>query len=234
MSLLTQKFVVIDTETTGTDHDKDRVVELAYVPMTGSTVGAGASWLVNPGMPIPATASAIHHLTDADVATAPTLTSLIQKTSLPVANTVLVAHNANFDKGFLPFLHEPWLCTMRLAKHLYPDAPGHSNQVLRYWLNLNLPVMPEGIPPHRALPDACVTAALLSHLLTAYIERFGDTSVENLMACCYSPIRIERMPFGKHKDTPLAQVPRDYLRWVLSNKNDDFDLVASIRRVLAA
>ena len=44
-------------------------------------------------------------------------------------DTIVVAHNAEFDSKFIPELKCPWICTMRSAKHVWPQAPGYSNQV---------------------------------------------------------------------------------------------------------
>lgn len=230
MNLLTQKFVVIDTETTGIDPAKDKVVEVATATVSGPSVGHGFDTLINPGTPIPPTASACHHLTDADVIGAPTLDAIAGKLAEQAQDAVLVAHNANFDRGFLPCLADKkWLCTMRMAKHLFPLAPSYSNQVLRYWLKLT--VENTGLPPHRAKSDATVTAALFVELLKHYMAQEGDKGVDALLEFVNRPIKIERMPFGKHKDLELAKVPRDYLQWALKNCDLDYDLRHSILAV---
>jgi DNA polymerase III epsilon subunit-like protein len=103
--------------------------------------------LVAPGRRIPPEAQAVHHLRDADVRTAPKLPGAVaamigeMQVRAFAGTPVLAAHNAAFDRQFLdPILthqlgYAPrWLCTLRCAQHLYPNAPGHSNQVLRYWL----------------------------------------------------------------------------------------------------
>ena len=206
------------------------MVEVAALPVLGSRIDDGFNSLVNPGIPIPPTASAVHHLTDEHVRGAPTLDELTERLVAQAQDAVLVAHNADFDKSFLPALADKkWICTMRLAKHLFPLAPSYSNQALRYWLKLNVP--DSGLPPHRAKSDATVTAILFTELLGRYVNQEGDHGVDALIDFVNKPITVERMPFGKHKDMELSKVPRDYLQWMLKNCELDYDLRYSIKAI---
>jgi len=66
---------------------------------------------------------------------------------------VIAAHNARFDRGFLPSLHGcRWLDTMRGAKHLWPDAPNYQNSTLFYWLGFDR--LSAGAAPHSAQTNA--------------------------------------------------------------------------------
>src|SRR5579872_642442 len=166
-------FVVIDTETTGLDTANDEVCEIAAVATStrNPNMGMWAS-LVKPSIPIPHEAKAIHHITNGMVACAPSIGEAAHMLSDFVArlgeNVVFAAHNAEFDRAMMRdtiFADAPWLCTKRLAMHLWHDAPAHKNQVLRYWRNLDVETY--GLPAHRALPDALVTAALLLDEITS-------------------------------------------------------------------
>ena len=64
---------VLDCETTGTDFENDKVVEVGGVLLDGNEVVMTYESLVNPGIPIPPRASAVHHLTDKHVHIAPGL-----------------------------------------------------------------------------------------------------------------------------------------------------------------
>jgi exodeoxyribonuclease X len=219
---------VIDTETTGMDPATAEVVELACVDLE-----RGDAWsaLIKPAGPIPPQASAVHHLTADDFGVA--YSDLPEAwramvTSMGTAH-VYAAHNAEFDSGFLKTFtgqeveHEVgrvqtrgnWLCTWRCALHLFPDAPGYSNQVLRYHLGLK-PFMPEGLAPHRALYDTLVTAELLRVMLTM-------RPVDDLLMLQHQPVVLKTCGFGKHRGTPWSEVPRDYLQWIVRNGEFDRD-----------
>lgn len=227
------EFLVIDTETTGLDAGVDRVVEIAAVavdPWAGTVTPAMTS-LVNPGRPIPATASAVHHLTDDDVVGADGLEKVWEGRLAPWLDgrTVLVAHNAGFDRPFLPAMPNRWLCTMRLARHLWPQAPAYGNQVLRYWRSLRI----ETGPAHRALADATVTGHLLVQLAAAYREcaHPGDADLNGLVDLAAAPFLVTTMPFGKHKGSRLDEVPADYVRWLLQLPDLDADLRFSLEQI---
>jgi exodeoxyribonuclease X len=224
MKISEASWVIVDTETTGLDPAKERIVEFAYI-------GYEREWhrdafLVNPGIPIPCITSAIHHITDEDVTKAQSwqqaMSAIPQRFE---TETVFVAHNATFDAGFLPCLSgRKWLCTKRLAMHLYPDAPGHSNQVLRYWLGgAKLDLL--GQAPHRALADCIVTRFNFGKMIDKYLADGYEDSDVALIAFASSPIKAKALWFGKHKGVPIDQVPRDYIKWCLLNMADlDRDL----------
>lgn len=227
MTLADLTYLVVDTETTGLDPAVDKVVSVAGV---WTRLGQGGfrteSFLVDPGMPIPPEASAIHHIVDKHVKGAPTLAQV-----LPVFQKddfdVYVAHNAKFDFGFLPAGGRPVLCTMRLARKLWPALPKYSNQYLRYSLGLEVPEA-EGLPAHEALPDALVTSRLLLKELEWLEEhpQAGIDTVRDLLAWVEAPNLLVTCQFGnKHRGVPWAQVPKDYLQWMKAKVLDmDADL----------
>lgn len=225
MKINEASWAIVDTETTGLHADKgDRIVEFGYAHLNGGR--EFDSFLVNPGIPIPCVVSAIHHLTDEDVAgEASWQESMNGIPHLFTPETVFVAHNALFDYSFMPCLaNRRWLCTKRLAKHLFPDAPGHSNQVLRYFFGgakLDL----GGIAPHRALADCIVTRFVFEKLIAKYLELGHEDSQDALIAFAAKPFVVKNIPFGKYKGQPIAGVPRDYISWCLNTMTDlDRDL----------
>lgn len=141
--------VVFDTETTGVDPAHDELVEIAGVSSSGRTFQT----YINPGRDIPCQAKAVHHITEAMVADAPgpaeALDMFFSFFSTELGGH-LCAHNAKFDFGFLAkhgrTMALQRLCTMKAARAAWPEAPGYSNQVLRYWRNLD-PKVPEGLAP---------------------------------------------------------------------------------------
>lgn len=177
---------VVDTETTGLDPaDGARVCELGWCDVIATSednIGQPTQWkvdktwhslLINPGVPMPPEAQAAHHISDEELESAPDFAEAIKTitsvhTLPPGAETVAAwaAHNAKFDRQFLePALGGRWICSMRCWQHVAPDAPGFSNQALRYHLKPRDLDPQKAMPPHRAGPDAYVTAHLVRDLL---------------------------------------------------------------------
>ena len=159
-------FCVVDVETTGLSPQADRVVELALVRADRhGRVEQEISTLINPDGPVGATM--IHGITDDDVLGAPYFSDLGEVIEAMLDGTVVVAHNASFDTGFLraeitrcgleidPL---PYVCTMRLRRQV--GLPGPSAHKLK-WACWQQGVAIESA--HAAICDARATGALLSH-----------------------------------------------------------------------
>lgn len=216
---------VIDTETTGFDPTCNSIVELAVVLLTeDGTILKSFSSLVKPAHPISYEAMAVHHLTESMVADAPSLTEvlLLASTLVDQDPNYFVAHYAQFDSQFLPWL-SPWICTARLACHLWPEAPAHSNGVLRYWLpGLNDEIWPPPDIPHRAGSDALVTAHILRRMLQLH-------PIEYLLELSPKPIFFKTVKFGMYRGKPWEEVPSKYLQWMLRQTDFDPDTRATVR-----
>ena len=179
---------------------------------------------MDPGVPIPPEASAIHHIVDRHVQGAPLLAQVLP-TFQGSDFDVYVAHNAAFDFGFLPAGGRPVLCTLRLAKKLWPGLPRHGNQYLRYALGLEVPEA-EGLPAHEALADALVTARLLLRQLET-VHAGGVAGLpecpglRDLIAWTEAPNLLITCQFGnKHRGLPWERVPKDYLQWMKREVRD--------------
>jgi len=208
---------VLDIETTGTNPETDRVVEIASVDVTRErTITNAQQHLVNPLMPIPPLSSAVHHIIDADVAEAPSFDVVLPDY---LGATFLIAHNAQFEQSFLE-RHglQPWVCTYKSALRVWPDWPSHSNQYLRYRLGLVEPMGHKraSIDPHRALSDCIVTAAI-------FIEITKIAKWKDIVAWSAEPPLSTYLNFGKYKgkrwDDPA--VDDGYLDWILKSEMDE-------------
>lgn len=211
------RIAVVDVETTGFDPVEDRIVEFAQVVLASEpwAVSQAQAWLCDPERDIPPGAKAVHHITEAMVAGLKPAREIVP--SIIADADCYAAHNAAFDFGFLKGMvpDRPIICTWRVAAHMWKEAPGHSNQVLRYWLGVEPAASLVG-EPHRALYDALVTAGILRRMILDFgvdeLIRLSDPAV---------PVIQRAVSFGKSRGKLWAEMDRGFLRWVLNNDFDD-------------
>lgn len=111
---------------------------------------------------------------------------------------------------------------IKVALRVWPEAPRHSNQVLRYWRGMRLDHA-RAMPPHRAGPDAWVTAHILADL--AQFASFAQ-----MIAWTNEPKLLPAMTFGKHRGTGWDAIPIDYLQWMSGQADMDADVLWNARR----
>lgn len=211
---------VIDYETTGTPEDKaPEIIEFGRIDVDLTTRKISNPWqsLACPRSGIPAVTKAVHHITEADVADAPQARELWEPFYDGCgADDYLVAHNAKFERWFHDGDGRRWIDTYKVARVVWPDAPGHSNQALRYWLDLSVD-RERASPPHRALPDAYVTAHLFVRLL-------DEKTPEEMEVISRYPALLRRITFGtKAKGKTYEEAPLDYLQWIVEKSDLDED-----------
>lgn len=213
---MSRRTIFYDTETTGLNPERDRIIEIAaYDPTRDLTFQR----LIHPGCPIPPESSAVHKITDQMVANSPNFGEVAREfMQFCEGDVVLIAHNNDaFDVQFLRCefprhqLEMPswqFLDSLKWARRYRPDLPRHSLQFLREIY---------GIPAntaHRALDDVIVLHKVFS-LLT------DDLSIDQVLTLLAMPKQRpaaskdpNQMPFGKHQGKPLQEVPRNYLQWL--------------------
>lgn len=230
-------FSIVDLETTGLGDDKgpgkDKVVEFASVKFK---LGEPLTWvhsLINPQIPIPAEASAQHHLTDEDVLGAPLIDEFLK--SYQWNCDCSVAHNAVFDTKFIQF-SEPVLCSRRLFQRMYPECSHSSNQFVRYFFGLKKIEELEQIGAshaHRALYDAIVTTKNLEYMINLLLVGNPDMTLQDVVNWTLQPSLLKYVGFGKHKGMLWANVPRDYMDYALNNFKDlDSDMKFTLNHYL--
>lgn len=215
------KIRVCDLETCGLAPPAE-VVEAAYCDLTLADgvwgVGLPVSWLCGVSA-IPPETRAVHHIALAEVAGFPPFD--VGQFGLDEPGIfVVAAHRSEFEAQWLT-ITQPFLCTWKAALRIWPDAPGHSNSVLRYWLEdrglLSLdPAL--ATPAHRAGPDAYVTAHVLKALLAT-----GVTGKE-MVGWTGEPAFLPRCPIGKFRNRPWPEVDQGFLEWMLRQEDMEPDL----------
>ena len=217
-----ERIIVLDTETTGVT-PSDRIVELAWIEIDQNLNEVDRfRTLVDPEMLISPSAMGVHHITDADVESAPTIAqvfSVVRPKEFDGDQVVLVGHNCEFDcryvQDHIPVKEQ--VCTLRLARHFWPDAPDHKLQTMRYFHKLR-----GGKGAHGALEDCETTLALLRHICGE--QKIG---LEWIRRLCRGTLRVHRIPFGKHRGSKISELPRGYKVWLLGTDLDP-DLRAAV------
>jgi DNA polymerase-3 subunit epsilon len=177
-------FVVVDLETTGGSHLDSAITEIGAVKVRGGDVLGEFQTLVNPVQAIPPFIAVLTGITDAMVADAPRIDSALPAFLEFARGSVLVAHNAPFDVGFLRTnsarLGLEWpefgvLDTARLAHRLITrdEAPNCKLATLARLFGAAT------TPDHRALHDARATVDVL-HGIIGRLGNLGVHSVEEL------------------------------------------------------
>ncbi len=178
-------FVAFDTETTGLSAAQGRIVEIAALKfdISGNVLGE-MSELINPQVPIPPEATAIHGITDETVAAMPPITEILPQFLQFAAdeNAILIAQNALFDIGFVN--HEALRHDIKLARNIILDLIDFTRQTFpnlpSYALERTCRAF--GLvetQAHRAMADSVLVMRLFLHCLRQYPAREDALTVLN-------------------------------------------------------
>lgn len=157
---LESEVVLLDLETTGLMAGTDTITEVALMKMRGPEIIDTWTSLINPGQPIPKVVVDITGITDEMVKNAPRFSEVADTILAFIGSCDLIAHNANFDRGFLKeafgrTLPNKWLDTVYLTQIGLPRLLRYSQPNLAVWLN------PEaGKRAHRAMADVEVLSTV--------------------------------------------------------------------------
>jgi DNA polymerase-3 subunit epsilon len=248
---LLRPLAFFDLETTGTRVGKDRIVQIGIVRLEPG--GKRTSWqqLVNPGIPIPAEATAVHGITDLDVAMAPTLDAVADEILQQLEGCDLGGFNLlRFD---VPLLAEELLRVGRewdntplrivdVQRIFHKKEPRDLSAALKFFCGR------EHAGAHDALADVEATA----DVLLAQLERYSDLPTDVAGLGEFSGDR-QRAPdaagklmfdergaigltFGKYKGWTLENIGRNdpsYMQWLMTKAELPASTLAVLRNALA-
>jgi DNA polymerase III subunit epsilon len=207
-------FCVVDLETTGGSAQAGSMItEIGAVKVSGGEITAEFQTLVNPHSSIPPFIAVLTGITDSMVVGAPAIDQVLPQFLEFASGSVLVAHNAPFDVGFLRFfadqLGHPWpnfevLDTAKLARRVITrdDAPNCKLSSLAALFNAST------TPNHRALADARATVDVL-HGLFSRVGNLGVTTLEELQTFSSRVSTAQRRK--RHLAEHLPHAPGVYL-----------------------
>ena len=175
---LDSTFVVFDIETTGFSAVNDRIIEIGAVKVENGMITEKFSEFVNPERPIPFEIEKLTSINDRMVEDAPNISVILPKFMDFCGGSVLVAHNADFDTGFIrhncEVLGLPY-------DYTYVDTLGIARSFLEGLKNYKLDTVVEAMGctlanHHRAVDDAGATA----DVFVRFLERFKKKNIRDL------------------------------------------------------
>ena len=168
-SMSLKPLIAFDLETSGLDPERDSVIEIGAVRFRGDRVEDEWTTLVNPGHPLTPFITELTGITDAMLASAPRITSVLAELEGFVGDDPILGHNVSFDTSFMQvrglLQYNATIDTFDLASILRPHAGRYSLQSLA--TTLHVPVR----EAHRALDDAHTTRAVFLRLYQELLDK---------------------------------------------------------------
>lgn len=161
-----KRIIFIDVETTGLDHRKGhRIIEIGAVAMENNQVLSEYQSLIHVDIPIPRHVSKVHGITNEMLIGQPEPENVFPDIKNFMADSILVAHNAKFDIGFLRSefnrlklsFNNQIFCTLEISRRRYPCLPNYKLETIYRHL---VGTLPADAQRHRALADARMVAAI--------------------------------------------------------------------------
>ncbi|QEK39308.1 DNA polymerase III subunit epsilon [Candidatus Nesciobacter abundans] len=158
-----QDIIILDTETTGLDPQKDKIIEIGCVKISDRKISTDSFQVfINPGIEISEESQNIHGITNEFIKDKPKFESVYSEFSNFIKDSILVAHNASFDMSFLnaeikrlkhPILKNEVIDTLKVARKKFPGSPANLNALAK---RFNISLHERDL--HGALIDANILA----------------------------------------------------------------------------
>jgi exodeoxyribonuclease X len=207
------KAIIFDTEATGIKEPV--LIEAAWLELESIepfSINNPFVQRYNPGKPITLGALATHHILDEELIDCPPASSF----SLSGDVKYLIGHNVDFDWEVIGKPEIKRICTLALARKLWPNLDSNNQGALLYYLDRNT-AREQLRNAHSALTDVGICAVILDHIC----QQLDIKTIEDLYAESEKARVPTTMPFGKHKGLPLGDLPIDYKQWLLGQGDID-------------
>ena len=178
-------YCVLDLETTGLSAKTEKITEIGIMKIVNGEVVDKFSEFVNPEKHIPERVQEVTHITDDMVIDSPKIDEIFPRVLEFIKGSVLVAHNATFDIGFLKNVAKnlgyefdyTYVDTLPLARKLYPELKKHKLGKIAEHLGI------EVLVAHRALDDVDTTVKVLKEMMKELKKR-GAKTVKDIATKC--------------------------------------------------
>lgn len=189
------EYCVLDIETTGLSFRTNKITELGAVIYKNGEIVEEFEHFVNPEMPIPEEVVEVTHITDEMVKDAPTIEEILPKFLEFIGDRVIVAHNADFDVGFIKYyaeklgykLENTYIDTLRLAKDLFPDYKKYKLGIIAEKLGIKVDVA------HRALDDV-ITLVKVFKIMIEMLKGKGVVIVDDIDKLEEGKVDLKKLP----------------------------------------
>jgi exodeoxyribonuclease X len=221
------KIIVIDTETNG--RDPADVIELAYLEMSEKGLGRisdVSSRRFKPSKGSTVGALSTHHILDYELADC----KPSAEARLPEDTTHIVGHQVDYDWEALGKPGIKRICTLAIARALYPKLDSHRLGAMLYHLVDEDEARERLKDAHSAAADVLNCFLILQLMIDdCSLQLPSADSLWEFSEKCRIPTV---MPFGKHRGTLIADLPLDYKSWCLRQKDMDEYVVKAIKATL--
>lgn len=189
--------IVLDTETTGLDYTRERIIEFAAVRLENGKIKAEFQTLINPEQHIRKSSMAIHGISQEMVQDAPTESEVLPQILEFIGDYPIVAHNAIFDHSFLneaslrvtgKEIKNPRIDTQQMFKEVFPDLESHGLEALTRKFNV------EFTKHHRAMADTMGLALSYPALKNLFSQKYDwqGKQLENVEYLFERYLRIQQ------------------------------------------
>ena len=204
-------YCVLDLETTGISITTEKITEVGIMKVKNGEVIDEFEIFVNPEKPIPQRVVEVTNITDEMVKDAETIDKVFPKILEFVGDSIIVAHNASFDVGFLKHnakllgyeFNNTYIDTLPLAKDLFPDLKKYKLGKIADSLGIEVDVA------HRALADVDTTVKVFNVMLKKLKDK-GINTVDEIDSATKDP-EAQKEEFKKQRSYHAIILAKNYV-----------------------